>query len=414
MPANNKCVGAAIVDDRRNQKAIDDLYLEGEKKRAKLEYAAKQQEPRTLGKYASLADGLWRSFLLGGDAFPLFRQGFVEPVGSIKEGIPQFFKALFSEDQRRLFDRDMRLDPDYQLSQRGETKLAILDGHEPYAQSETGMLAAARQAFPVLANLEGAFRTSLNAIRMYSFKKHINSMGGPAAWDSANLSELNKFINNGTGRGSLGGLESSASTLSKFMVGPRFFFSRLTYLTPLQLVKSAYAGNDMATKVMLISYAKQIAGIAAFTTLAEKAGKAAWGDDAVDFARSPLDPNFGRLRVGNTQIDITGGLGRPYRYATTLLAPQIAQATGIPTRKDPARGFARIVQGQLAPAPGALISAAEVYAGNADAKTEAQKYIVPWAYGDAVKAVQNEGLSKGTAISVINLFGGGSFTTERK
>lgn len=407
----------ARVDRELQQNLANDLYVDGVHARAALELKIKSLEPRTAvqqaGKYASFANSLWRAWETGGDFFPFFRQGITEPITSTRKGIPVFFKSLFSERNAILEQRTIKEDAYYPTA-INVAKVAIMEADAPFAMREGTMLDAAHEALPFLGNFQRAFRVSLNKVRLEVFKAQVNSKGGLAKWDTSNLLELGKFVNNGTGRGTLPGFEQSASTLSKIMIGPRFFVSRLTYMTPLQLFTAAYKGNKMAVSVMLTTYAKQIAGLAVMTAFAEQAGKAAFGDDAVEFHRNPLDFDFGRLRVGSTMIDITGGLARPYRYATSIFEPMLAKAADRKALKRTGPTILGIVRGQLAPLPSALVSAGEVYMGRKQAGAEATNYIVPWSWNDSVKAVMNEGFDKGSAIAALNMFGAGSYSTERQ
>lgn len=405
----------ATLDAALQQKLADDLYVKGVEQRAALDRKILSLEPRTFTKqissYASFSAGLMRGWLTGGDLFPLFRQGILHPFQAFK-AFPNFFKALRSSRETILAQREVMEHPYYKASQ--EAGLAIMDADAPFILREGSMMDAAHESLPFIGNFARAFRVGMNTFRMGVFESQINANGGLAKWNSGNLKALGEFTNCATGRGTLPGFEQSASTLAHLMIGPRFFWSRLQYFTGVPMLKAAYGGNKLATQVMLKTYAKQIAGLAVMTGVAEVMGKAAFGPDAVEFHRDPRDFDFGRLRIGNTMIDVTGGLARPYRYATALLEPIIAKAQDRPSLRKTGNTVLGIARGQLAPVPSALVSAGEVYTGKKQAGAEALNYIVPWSWKDSVQALQNEGMEKGAAIAALNMFGAGSYTTEKQ
>lgn len=113
-------------------------------------------------------------------------------------------------------------------------------------------------------------------------------------------------------------------------------------------------------------------------------------------------------------IDITGGLGKPFRYATALAEPLLAAHQDRPSLKRADQTLLGIARGSLAPIPSGLVSAAEVYSGSKDANGELQKYIYPWSWSDMHRAFQDEGTDKATAISLMNVFGAGGYTIENK
>ncbi len=91
----------------------------------------------------------------------------------------------------------------------------------------------------------------------------------------------------------------------------------------------------------------------------------------------------------------------------------IAKAQDRPSLRRTGNTLLGIGRNSLAPVPSAMVSAGEVYLGKKQGGAEALNYIVPWSWKDAVRALQDEGMEKGAAISALNLFGAGSYTTEK-
>lgn len=411
------------VDALRQKKVADDLYVEGMEQRRALDAKLLDLQPKTMaqkvGEKATLLAGVQRELLTGGDLVPGFRQGLLYPIETM-QSTKAFFRALRSEREAILADKEVLDNLLYPHSQTKDNPLAIVQADAPLSKQEDLMQGRMAESIPYVGAFGRAFRVFLNTMRMKVFESQINANGGIEKWDSSNIDSLNRAINCGSGRGTFPGFENSMGTWAKIMIGPRFFWSRLQYFTGVPYFTAAYRGDKMASRVILKTYAKQVAGLAAMTTFAELMGKAAYGPDAVRFYRNPFsdDPeerfNVGRLRIGSTMIDITGGLARPFRYATALLEPEFAAAQNRPSLKRTGDTVLGIARGQLAPIPSALVSAGEVYAGKKTASGELANYIFPWSWKDAYQAVQDEGLDKGSAIAAFNMFGAGSYTTEKK
>lgn len=409
------------LDNARMEDSAKDLYYQANQARAALELKMLNLEPKTFGSRvkntAALSGGLLREYLTGGDGPPVLRQGLLYPR-AWPEMTKTFFKSLMSGRGESDADYDLTRSKYYHQGQ--EWGLRTLKTGEPFQFQEGGMAFSVAKQFPVFNRISGAYRTSVNFIRQYAFESSIDSMGGIKNWDAESGKRCADFANCATGSSTLGGLENSASFLSHIMLAPRFFWSRMQFFTGWPMLKAAYYGDKTSSQMMLKSYVKQVCGIAVVTALAEAGGNAAYGPGSVRFYRNPFseDPderfNVGRMRVGNTMIDITAGLGKPFRYATALAEPLLAAHQDRPSLKRADQTLLGIAGGSLAPIPSALVSSAQVYTGSKDANGELSKFIYPWSWSDMHRAFQDEGMDKATAISLMNVFGAGGYTMENR
>lgn len=118
---------------------------------------------------------------------------------------------------------------------------------------------------------------------------------------------LADFINNATGRGSLGGLQKAATTLNTFFFSPRLMASRLRLLNPVYYAKLPKFVRKEAIKA-LMAYTGSVSTVLG---LAKMAG--------AEVGLNPTDANFGKIIIGKTRIDVMGGFQQYIRAAAQFL-----------------------------------------------------------------------------------------------
>ena len=166
------------------------------------------------------------------------------------------------------------------------------------------------------------------------------------------LGDLAGFVNASTGRGNLGSktLEQAAPLLNQILFSPRLLASRLAFLNPIW-----YARLDPAVRAQALSSAMHtlFTGMVVLG-IAREAG--------ATVGLNPLSSDFGKIKVGNTRIDIWGGFQPIIRYLAQIAKGEyISASTGekIPlgsgiaktTRADVWLRFAR---SKAAPLPGLI------------------------------------------------------------
>src|SRR3990167_1517841 len=146
--------------------------------------------------------------------------------------------------------------------------------------------------------------TTLNLLRTAVFDEFVERH--PNATD-AELAAWAHWVNVATGRGALGRPGAIGSELSTVIFAPRFAISRLQApFVIFQHWKEPRVRREIAK-----DYAATVAFSMTALALAAMAGADA-GDD-------PRSPNFGKIRVGDTRIDLWGGMVQPARLATRLV-----------------------------------------------------------------------------------------------
>lgn len=124
------------------------------------------------------------------------------------------------------------------------------------------------------------------------------------------LEAMGKMVNSLTSRGHLGRLEPAAGVVNNVFFSPRLLKSTWDILTAHQFQKGV---TPFVRKRAAINLLKIISGTAAILTIADavRPGSVEW---------NTLSADFGKVRVGNTRFDVTGGMG-----SLVVLSSRMAQ-----------------------------------------------------------------------------------------
>lgn len=276
---------------------------------------------------------------------PEWRKG-VEAVGK------SFDDAKFTELVKTLPERF----DSYQLAKNSgiaiDESAAKLGGEK--VEYFTSKLA---EKIPGVKLSERAYVAMLNETRMNIFETYAKSWGlmetggkTPAQLKhmERQAADLAQFVNSITGRGNLGALEDIAPKLNNMMFSPRFFASRINNIfAPFVATANALlpegkaiglAGHNLVEgggdwKMAALAWRDMSAwtGVMASTLAMAKLSGADVGDD-------PSASDFGKIRVGNSFIDVTGGMGNLARTAYRLTTGEYKSRSGKKTDLDE-RGF---------------------------------------------------------------------------
>lgn len=160
-----------------------------------------------------------------------------------------------------------------------------------------------------------AYKTFLNTLRVGTLEDIVNgatadqsigsklnpfslqSFGNSDPLNNAVLGkQIGDFINNATGRGSLGPLEDHVRLLSNTLFSPRGIAAKVQMFNPMN-----YAATEPLVRQQYIKAAARQAGawwaMAGLSTLA-----------GATVSRDPNSADFGKIKIGNTRIDPPGGL----------------------------------------------------------------------------------------------------------
>ena len=142
--------------------------------------------------------------------------------------------------------------------------------------------------------------------------------------DKIEVGSINELVNSMTGRGRLGRLEGAAPILNKAFFSVKFFKSNLDALTV-----HAFSGefSSFARKQAAINLLKMVANTAIILLVASALGD----DDTVDW--DTRSANFGKIKIGNTRYDVTGGMSSLVILASRIIRQSTkSSTTGIITK----------------------------------------------------------------------------------
>jgi hypothetical protein len=158
--------------------------------------------------------------------------------------------------------------------------------------------------------------------------------------DEKFLRSLGKYIGSATGRGDLGEFQEAGKVLNAVLFSPRLLASRLNFLSP-----RYYNKLDPFARKEALRSAVQLAGTAsALVALASRM-------PGVKVETDPRNPDWGKIKLGNTRIDIGGGFQQPLRLLAQLATGVAISSTtgkslslttggyGKPTRLDIVQRF---------------------------------------------------------------------------
>lgn len=200
---------------------------------------------------------------------------------------------------------------------------------------------------------ETAFTAAAYRMRADVFDKYIEiaKKSDVNLGDIKEVRSIGKLVNALTGRGDLGRLEGSAgiTALNNIFFSPRFLKSHIDSMIsqPLGIGVESFARKQAAVNMV-----KVLAGTSAIITIA----------NAIAPGSVELDPrssDFGKIRVGNTRFDVTGGMASVATLAarlatmksksstTGILSPLNSGAFGSQTGMDVVNNF---FENKLSPA----------------------------------------------------------------
>lgn len=329
-----------------------------------------------------------RSLMSSVDISAPGRQGLVglmrHPIVSGRELRPMV-RALKSEDNYRAWRRGIETHPRYDEALKDG--LALTDVEHALANREEAFQSNYAEHIPVAGHLVRGSGRAYNRFlvgqrfAIYNhLKDYAESHGIPL--DEKAGRQLADYINDATGRGHLGRFEQSAVGLNAIFFSPRLIASRLNFLRP-----DKYIGLDPFVRRQKMRAAFQtVAAVSTFLYLASRVAGVKVGAD-------PRSSDFGKIRIGNTRIDIGGGFNQYLRLAAQLASGQVKDVnTGELNHGQGWDAFARFGRAKLAPTTSLLTDLATRtnYAGQpVDVKAEVASKVTPLVLQDAYSVLQD-------------------------
>ena len=279
---------------------FNDLKLESEK--MGIGERAKEAVKHPFKSFNELA-GFAKSTAGSMDNSSIFRQGWKTLWAHPKiwiQNAPQTFlniaRTLKGVNVIDVVNADILSRPTYRAMQRA--KLAVANVEEAFPTTLP-------EKVPFLGRLYKASQDTYTAFlyktRADVFDKYLEiwEKSGRNIKDVDELKNIGKLVNSLTGRGHLGAIEPIANVVNNVFFSPRFTKSQFDVLTAHAFDPSM---SGFAKKQAAYNLVKIISGSAAILTIAN-----AINPDSVEW--DPRSSDFGKIKIGDTRFDVTGGMG---------------------------------------------------------------------------------------------------------
>lgn len=311
--------------------------------------------------------------------------------------------------------------PDYAAAKAA--KLHLVNESASLTRMEEIFAGRWAHAIPIVSHFNRAARVFLNKIRFDTWKA-MRKTGPGGVPDPVIDRQVAMFVNESTGRGSLGFAEPAAVPLGRILFAPRYMVSRFQMLTG----HSMWQGNARSRRIIATEYARALIGLGIYYSLINAYFANSKDKKTVSF--DPRSTDFGKIRIGDTRIDPLAGLAQ----AATLIGRTVTGKTvtakgrvipirkiegqkpryGDPTWTDVAARFART---KMHPIPGALANLFEGTAMDGSETSvvkETGNLVGPITYFDIYKALSEQDIPDAAAMSLLAFLGEGLQTYKPK
>lgn len=302
-----------ILADPKSIGQFLDAYLdEGKAPNEQLRLLKKAAKYNLLGDILNVPRTIMSSFDLSA---PL-RQGL------FLVGRPQFWKAykgmfkqFASEEAHQAVMKEIQLRPTFPMMM--DAKLGLTDEAGAMSHREELFMSKIATQLPGVKHSERAYNGFLNKLRADIFDDMVTRADKAGVLDMTTLKAIGEYINNATGRGTLGRFEKAAPLLTSAFFSPRLIASRVNLLNPKKYWDMPRFVQKEAARD-LVSLGGVALGVLAIAKLA--------GAEVEDDARSS---DFGKIKIGNTRMDIGGGFNQYITLAARVAMNQTKTPSGV-------------------------------------------------------------------------------------
>ena len=351
-----------------NDKEWVDAYFAAEKAKrelgrikGKIAYDRKTMLGKAWATANSIKDTM-RAYMASGDISGLGVQCawyvLQHPRKAMKTIIPGL-QAFFSEEKAIEVTRMIMSDPDFitMKEQMGVSfsLYGIESGYtqteEAFARGEAASRLGAWADNKYLQMSERGFIVPINLCRFALAKEFLETMrdnrGENGHMSDDELRYLGRIVNIATGKGDFFGNAGASNFLSQILWAPSRVSSQIQILAlPLTIWAHGEIGADLRREILARSVVKPLAHLATMMVLLAMAGRMLRPDDDDEeiIGTDPTSSKFGKVKIGNRYMSLTGGL----EQYITLLA---RTATGFKRDKkgkkiDLRGGFGRNIENE--------------------------------------------------------------------
>jgi t-SNARE complex subunit (syntaxin) len=349
-----------------------------------------------------------RAIMATADMSATLRQGLFLSTGRPVTAVRAFgksLKAFFSQNSADAIDIAIKRHPNQMERLKAGLFLSDLDAVPNRKEEQfVSNLAARIPVFgAVVRGSERSMATTLNLLRTAAFDQFIE--GHPEATPEQRKAFAH-YVNVASGRGDLGRFNSATKELNAVFFAPRYAVSRF------QLLYSPFANikDPLVRNAILKDYlAYAVTGMSVLTIAALMGAKVGLDPEA---------PDFGKIILGNTRIDIWGGLQQPVRL---LMQPLLAGLDRVGLHQsekqiDLLDAGRRFMTYKLAPSvtiPATLLTGKNVIGQEQEIPETVIRSIVPLLAQDVVSVYEDTESVPATAAAAGAAFLGAGVSTQK-
>jgi len=332
------------------------------------------------------------------------------PVRALRT-LPAALRAASSDKRAFEINEAIRNRPNAPYYFRDGLELTQASAATALTDREEEMRSEWAQYIPGVPASNRAFATMLNLLRADSYDAMVDSFadeGGPTEIEGKAIAD---FINMATGRGNVQGHEKLMHTLNGVFWAPRRAISRFQLLATaggllkydLGTVSVGLRGTRRTRILFAKEMARYLSGLATVYFLGNLAGG--------ELERDPTSSDFGKIRFGDTRLDPLSGmsqtlvfLGRLWYRERKDSAGNIQPLTGY----DLERTVTQFLKNKIAPGftlAWAGISGDTPFDGPTTLWWLLKEAVTPISVDDIFKAMEDQGIPRGTIISMLGMLG---------
>lgn len=374
------------------EKAQVELQMARKDVRAAIEALA----PMTTKKVLIEGVNTLRTLKATADFSGSLRQGLVLSASrpmSFAKSYGKSFQAFFSKLKAEQVDAALKGADHHWIREKSGLYMAPLEKGAKLSLREEMFMARAIQRIPGIGHVVRASErhmvTFLNMMRTSAFDQFYRKYPNATR---AELEAWANWVNVASGRGSLGSARQYANAMAVVMFAPRFTVSR--FQTPYMMIKHF---QEPRVRKMIAKDMAAVGGVAMTAlALADMAG--------FEVGVDPMEPDFGKIMVGNTRIDIFAGFQQPMRLMTSMIIGGANKAGLTPEwyaemneRFDPLEAIGRFAQYKLAPSmtvPLELYRGQSIVGEERDISSTMAHALVPMVYEDIWDAYKEAGFGR--------------------
>lgn len=216
------------------------------------------------------------------------------------KNLPALVKSIPESGYNKIIS-EVKSDPLYELASRSGVNFTDVNSFSAHEEMFASKIA---KKYPGVLHSERAFTGFLNKVRMDAFADmatKIEKTGVAVDKDRKMATAIADWVNIGTGRGKLGETgERSLGVINAAFFSPRLAASRVQMFTQMF--------NPSVPKPIRIAYMRNaVSYLGAVATLLGTIKASGKADVNLDWT----NPDFGKVKVGNTRVDFSAGVA-PY------------------------------------------------------------------------------------------------------